>query len=100
MDPLLRHVHPLDAFEAEEELDLVDGRVGGDLLHDGPNSLLHVLAERDPLDDQARQIYRYPLVRLKHAPSPKRPRRIAASIVYPAGDLAQTRRTSYPRAPA
>src|SRR6266849_5223804 len=90
MDPLLRHLHPLDALEAEQELDLVDGRVGGDLLHDGPQGLLHVLAERDPLDGEAREIHRHSLVRLKHAPSPSRP------ALYPSytrpGDQARTRR--------
>ncbi len=52
MDPLLQHIHPLDALEAEQELDLVDGRVGGHLLQDSPEGLLHVLGERDALDER------------------------------------------------
>src|SRR5262245_45921595 len=73
MDPRFRYLDPLDALEAEQELDPVDGRVGGNLLQDGPQGLLHVLAERDALDDQARQVDRHPLVRLEHEPSPSRP---------------------------
>jgi hypothetical protein len=52
MDSLLRHLHPLDAFEAEQELDLVDGRVRGHLLQDRPEGLLKTpsgLVELAPL---------------------------------------------------
>src|SRR5713226_8980124 len=66
MDPLLRHIHPLDSLEAEQELDLVDGRLGGHLLQDRAEGLLHILAERDALDDEAGQVYGHPLIRLKH----------------------------------
>jgi hypothetical protein len=34
MDPLFQQIRPLDTLEAEQELDLVDGRVGGHLLRD------------------------------------------------------------------
>src|SRR5580765_5224459 len=69
MDSLFRHIHPLDAFEAEQELDLVDGRVRGHLLQDRPERLLNILAERDALDDEAGQVHGHSLVRLKHEPS-------------------------------
>src|SRR5258708_6217271 len=69
MDSLFRHIDTLDTFEAEQELDLVDGRVGGHLLQDRPERLLNILAERDALDDEARQVNGHSLVRLKHEPS-------------------------------
>src|SRR5678815_1470339 len=66
MDSVFRHIHPLDSLEAEQELDLVDGRVGGHLLQDRPEGLLNILAERDALDDEAGQVHGHSLVRLKH----------------------------------
>src|SRR5215831_19856344 len=65
-DALLGNVHALDSLEAEQKLDPVDGWVGRDLLHDRSLGLLHVLAEADALDDEARQVDGHALVRLKH----------------------------------
>src|SRR6266851_7213972 len=88
MDPLLQHIHPLDALEAEQELDLVDGRVGGHRRQDRPTFWLNEtswMRGQTGLPSSA--------VRLKHEPSPIRSRSIASPTIYPASSTARSRAT-------
>jgi hypothetical protein len=65
-DALLRHLHPLDAFEAEQELNTIRRGVGGGLLKHGAEGLLDVLTELHALDRQVREVDLDALIRSKH----------------------------------
>src|SRR4030095_2116348 len=65
-DALLRHLHPLDAFEAEQELNTIRRGSGGGLLEHGAEGLLDILAELHALDRQVREVDLDALIRSKH----------------------------------
>src|SRR4030095_6441197 len=65
-EALLRHLHPLDAFEAEQELNTIRRGSDGGLLEHGAEGLLDILAELHALDRQVREVDLDALIRSKH----------------------------------